>query len=90
ALPPPCSCAAAAAAPSQNQPNTISACTKRRLLLIISSNTSCIDLETTQREGIAKNCTEHVHQRPTPSSSNSKRWLTSLCICLSHRRERRK
>ncbi|CAD5189734.1 unnamed protein product [Musa acuminata subsp. malaccensis] len=85
ALPPPCSCAAA---PSQERVRT--ACTKRRLLLIISSNTSCIHLETTQREGIAKNCTQHIHQRPTPSQSNSKRWLTSLSICLSHRRERRK
>lgn len=53
ALPPPCSCAAA---PSQERVRT--ACTKRRLLLIISSNTSCIHLETTQREGIAKNCTQ--------------------------------
>lgn len=33
---------------------------------------------------------QHIHQRPTPSQSNSKRWLTSLSICLSHRRERRK
>lgn len=33
---------------------------------------------------------QHIHQRPTPSPSNSKRSLTSLSICLSHRRERRK